>query len=226
MFFNEWLNILIFKKKPADIAATTIGEGLKNLVIASLIVGVITGITSYFTVGPMVGASGLDPTGGMLAMLGPLMIIGIIIMAPIMAVIGAVIGGVILHIFCKIVGGQGDMSKFIGTLALISAAITGTVGIILGIISLIGAIAGPLVYLGVSPIVGLISTVVGIWSLVLTVLAAQAVQKLSLGKAIIAIIVIPLAIGVILVIVAIVLFASIFMAALGGAGGMGGLMTL
>ena len=44
MFFNDWIDILLFKKKPADIAGTSLGEGLKNLAIAAVLVGVLQGI--------------------------------------------------------------------------------------------------------------------------------------------------------------------------------------
>jgi len=220
VFFTEWLDILLFKKKPADIAGTTLGEGLKHLAIASVIIGLLSGITAYLTMSTI---PGLALLGGIV---GPILIVAYLIAMPILAVIGMLIGGAILHLFCKIVGGQGSYGNYVGVLSKISAAITGTAMAILSVIGLIAALAGLPTYLMVAAITGLLSFIASLWVLVLEVLATQAVQKLSLGRAVVAVIVIPLVVGFVLaIIIGIALFAAI-MAMVGAGSGATGLASL
>ncbi len=213
MFFNDWLNILLFKKKPADIAKTSIGTGLKNLVIASVIFGILTGILQWLALPQLLGASGATAISPLLAILGPVLVVVLAILAPILAVILTLIGGAILHLFCLIVGGKGSISNYIGALAMVEAAITGTAMLLLTIIGIIGAAAGA--YLMVSTVTGLIGLLVSLWQLVLIVLVTQAVQQLSLGRAIVAVIVIPV---VIVIVLSLVLAASILAFILGAPG--------
>lgn len=206
MFFNDWLDILLFKKKPADIAKTSLGEGLKHLVIASVIVGILNGIYQYLAIGQLAELTGTSNL--MMGFAGPLMIVATAIMTPIIAVIGIIIGGAILHLFCLILGGKGDIGNYIGVLAMISAAIAGTATAVITVIQILGTLAGA--YLMMMMVAGLLALIVGLWQLVLVVLATQAVQQLSLGRAIVAVIVIPLIIAVVLAaVMATVLFAFI-----------------
>ncbi len=214
--FNEWLDILLFKKKPADIAGTSLVQGLKHLAIASVIYGLLSGILSYLTAEQVAAASGM-PAGIMGAVMGPIAIVGSIIVTPILAVIAIVIVGVILHIFSLIVGGKGGLGNYIGVLALIDAALTGTAMLVIAVIGIIIALAGASIV--AMSIVALLGMLVGLWQLVLWVLATQAVQKLSLGRALIAVIVIPLAIGAILTIVLAAVFIAFITSIAGGMGG-------
>lgn len=218
MFFNDWLNILLFKKKPAEIAGVGIGAGLKNLVIASVIVGILNGILQWLALPQMLGASGAAAVSPLLAMLGPVFVVVSAIATPIVLVIVTLIMGAILHLFCLIVGGKGSISNYIGALAMLSAAISGTATVLLTIIGIIGAAAGA--YLTVMMVIGLIGLLAGLWQLVLTVLVTQTVQQISLGRAIIAVIVIPVAIAIVLALALGALIFAMIMGSLGG--GLGG----
>ena len=224
MFFNDWLDILLFKKKPADIAATTIGDGLKNLVIATVITGFLGGLLQYLAWPQILAASGVGALAGATGLaqaFGVLSIVTSTILTPIMAVIGVIIGGAILHVLCMIVGGKGNIANYIGVLAKIYAAIAGTATLILLVIGIIMAAAN--MYLVGMMVVSFVSLIVALWQIVLMVLATKAVQQLSTGRAIIAVIVIPLIIVVILAVLLAVLALSFIMAIIGGAGGLGGM---
>ena len=97
MFFNEWLDIVMYKKKPAQIVAEkpTIGNALVSLLIAAIVVGIVQLILT--TVGTAVAA----PGGAVFGMaLGIANLIGGIIVT----IIGAFIGAILLHVFALIVG--------------------------------------------------------------------------------------------------------------------------
>lgn len=224
MFFNDWLDILLFKKKPADIAATTIGDGLKNLVIATVITGFLSGLLQYLSLPQILAASGIGAVPGAAELVQAVSVVSIVtstIMTPILAVIGVIIAGAILHVLCMIVGGKGNIANYIGVLAKISAAIAGTATLILLVIGIIMAAAN--MYMAGVMVIGLISMVVALWEIVLVVLATKAVQQLSTGRAIIAVIVIPFVIGIILAVLLAAVFLALIMAAIGGAGGLGGM---
>ncbi|MDD5163679.1 MAG: YIP1 family protein [Candidatus ainarchaeum sp.] len=220
MFFKDWLDILFYKKKPAELAGTSLGEGLKNVAIAGLILGLLSGIFQY-----------LSPSkvANVLSIPGPAAIIVSIISGVIMAVIGALIGGAILHVFCKIVGGKGSIGNYIGALAKIYAAIAGTALAVILLIEIIAVLAlgtNAIALLAVLGILGLIGLIVSLWELVLVVLATNAVQQLSTGRTIVAVIIIPIIIGVILLFVIGMAILSLFMGsgALGGLNGTGGFL--
>ena len=217
MICNDWLDILLFKKKPAELAATSIGDGLKNLIIAGVFVGILAGILKYVSYTQVIAATG--PLGDLAATLLPEpTLVDIVVSAistPIGAVIGIIILGIILHIFSLIVGGKGSIANYIGALALINAAIMGTATAIITIIGILAALGGA--YIAIQGILGLLSLIVFLWTLVLFILATQAVQQLSLGRAVVAVIIIPLVIAVILAVLLAAVFAAIIAAALSGA---------
>lgn len=197
MYFREWLDILLYKKKPAELASTSLGEGLKHLAIASAIVGLLSGIQSYLL---MSAAAGLIGAAGVAAGIG--LVIGSIIVTPIMAVIGAIIGGGILHVFSMILGGTGSYANYVGVLSKISAALEGTLGLVIVIIGILSLLGGFATYLAVSPLIFLLLIVYVLWCIALTVMATQVVQKISVGRALIAVVVIPLVIGIVLALIA------------------------
>ena len=224
MICNEWLDILLFKKKPADIAGTTLGEGLKHLVIAGAIIGLLSGILDFVARDQIIAAA--EEAGLLLASLTPeptaFDIVGSTILTPIVMVIGMLVLGVILHVLCLIVGGKGNLTNYIGVLAKIDAAITGTAMLAITVIGIVAALAG--VYMVAGQILALLTFVALIWLLVLTVLATQAVQKLSLGRTVIAVIVIPLVIAIIIAIMLAALIVAIIATAFSST--MGGLSTV
>ena len=214
MIFNDWLDILLFKKKPADLVATTLGEGLKQLVIANVIIGALVGILNLVSYSQVM-ASMAEFAGLAAAVMPEPTVVDIVISAivtPIIAVIGMLIVGAILHLFAKLLGGKGSVSNYIGVLAAIQAAVTGTATALITVLGIVAALGGA--FMAVQSITGLLGFVVGLWLLVLTVLATEAVQQLSRGRAIIAIL-LPWLIIIVLIIIATIFFI----------GAIGGLMA-
>ncbi len=213
---NDWLDILLFRKKPADLTATSFGDGLKHLVIANVIVGALIGILSYVSYSQVIAS--MEGLGGLGAALIPeptvVSIVTSAITTPIAAVIGIVIIGAILHLFSKLFGGKGSLSNYIGVLAMINAAVTGTATLIITVIGIVAALGGA--FTAVQGITGLLGFVVGLWLLILTVLATQAVQQLSRGRAIAAIL-LPWIIVIIIIMILVVFFIGLIGASLAGA---------
>lgn len=224
--FKEWLDILMFKKKPAELMGTSLGEGLKSIAIAGAIYGLFAGIMQYMLLSMGSQAlNGLGATGadmGLAATLGPAAVVASIVFGAIGAVIGILIGGIILHILCMIVGGKGNLSEYIGVLAKIEAAFMGLVMPVLAIIGILGLLGGMAVFLGVSAFTGLIGFIAYIWAIVLIVMATKVVQQLTTGRAVIAVVIIPLAIVLILVALMGMALLSMFMGAASVTGGLPG----
>ncbi len=207
MIFNDWLDILLFKKKPADLVGTRIEEGLKHLVIASVIVGFLSGLQQYIVFSQLPAISTIFHGTS-----SPLVILVSTIASPILAVIVILIGGAILHIFSLLLGGKGSFGNYVGALAMIGAAIRGTAGAVLAVIGILTALGGPGAYLLGLAIIGLLGLIVGLWQLALVVLATKAVHQLSIGRAIVAVIVIPL----VIILIFAVLLAAIFITLISG----------
>lgn len=215
MFFNEWIEIVLFQKKPEDYAGTTLGEGLKQLLIAALIYGVFNGILQTVAINLELSSSLIDPAQiALYQMVMPFMLPLAIIAGPIFTLIGILITGAFLQLFCKLVGGQAQYGNFTGVLAKIGASFLGTVTLVLTIITIPAVFVSLPVYLIVSMLIGIISLIVSLWQYALTIMATSVVQKISIGNAFVALFVIPLAITlvlfVIMVIIGIALFASLF----------------
>ncbi|MFA4854969.1 MAG: YIP1 family protein [archaeon] len=212
MIFNEWLDILIYRKKPVDISKTGLAEGLKHVAIASAITSFLVGISTWISLPFMSELAGSEAGGYALfgATAGPLMLVMYTVLGPISTVISSLIIGGILHIFSLIFGGKGKYENYVGVLAKIDAALQGTIGVLLAIILIVVALLGADAYFASMPLIIAIGLIMGFWSLVLAVLATQAVQKLSLGKAILAVVIIPLIIGTVLLALLIALLSMLF----------------
>jgi len=222
LFFNEWLDILLYRKKPAEIAQTGIGDGIKNLVIAGIIYGLIAGIESYVV--SLVNPAAVGVQSSFWALLGVAMIPFGAIMVPISYSIFTAIGTLINHVFCLLLGGKGDIGKYIGSMAKIYASFMGTFFVALSIIGIIVALAGGYTAYAIFSLGSLVLyLVINLWLFVLMVLTTAEVQKLSLLRTIIAIIVVPVAIILVLALLfAAFIFAIIAMAA----GGMTGRLLI
>ena len=129
--------------------------------------------------------------GGVAGAIGMLNPIGIVL-NPIIAIIGSFIGVGILHILAKLFGGKGTFTELYKVMGL----------------------AYLIQWISVIPLIGpILSGILGLWVIVVNVVALKTVYKLSTGKAIV-VILIPL---IIIVIIALVVGAEVI-AALVGAG--------
>lgn len=222
--FREWLDILIYRKKPVDMAKTTLSEGLKHLAIASVIVGFLVGVSTWISLPLMSELAQSEAVyAPVSAVMGPAMLILYTIIAPISAVISSLIIGGILHIFSLIFGGKGKYENYVGVLAKIDAALQGTLGILLAVILIVAALFGIDAYFASIPLILAIGLIMGVWSLALTVLATQTVQKLSLGRAVLAVVALPLVIGALLFILLLALMVMLFAIASSSVTGLFGL---
>ncbi len=100
--------------------------------------------------------------------------------------LGILIIGAVLWVIAKILGGKGSYGNYVGTLALISAAFTGTINVLLAIIGVFTR-----TNLAILGIMGIIGLIVSLYSLFLFIKATQAVHDLSFIKALL-VIIIPL----------------------------------
>jgi hypothetical protein len=120
--FETWINAL---KMPADTFRKEtnkggIADGAKNLLIAGLIAGFITGIGIFLIPGV---ADVLSLLGGFGAGIGAMAFIAALIGMPIMLIIQWFIIGIIYYIFAKIFGGKGTYTNQIYLMALYMAPI-------------------------------------------------------------------------------------------------------
>ena len=215
-FLNTWKSVLLHKTKPMDLAGTELMRGLKHLAVAGIILGVLTGIFGMLSANQIASQFAGLGLGNVGAAVGPVALVGAIILTPIQMILGALIGGGILWIVAKILGGQGGYGNFVGTLSIIQASIVGTASAVLMIINILGALAGQALVVG--GITGPLGGLVGLYLLYLTIKATQAVHGVSMGKALVIVLVIPIILAVIIVAV---VGASLF--ALLGSLGAGGL---
>ncbi|CAG0950967.1 MAG: YIP1 family protein [Candidatus Methanoperedens sp.] len=159
----------------------TLEDALKYYVGITAIFSAISAVLSAFAstlFGSMMGGFGMM----MGASAGIAVAISIFVMLLILMVIWAFIGGAIIHIFVYIVGGRK--------------------GIVKTIIALMYADT-PYLLFGWIPIIGLIAA---IWSLVLSVLGIRQFQELTTGRAILAIFIPIIIIGIIVFVAMIAVF--------------------
>lgn len=220
---KKWMDFVMFKRTAQDILnEAEIGNALKQYIIAITIVSVLSAISVS-----ILGFAAVDLAATAITIpgMGSMVQAGIGI-GTVMIIVGNIVGGIvglfiigaILHLFSKIVGGKGDLMKYISALFLVSAAITGTIGIIIAILLIIGALlvlalgAIGLVLSGlIVMIVGLITLIAGLIALYRIIEITSIEQKISFARAIIAIIIIPIIISVILSIIIIALGLAAFL---------------
>ncbi len=145
---------------PAETFAETIrNDTLKNTLIYLLILVAIFSILAGVIM--LVGVS--DYAGGLVV--GSLSIIAIIPLLFFAGLVGTIISAVYMHIWVYIVGGREGITE---TWKAVIYAAT------------------PSLLLGWIPVIGF---VVGIWSLVLTIIGIRELQQISTGKAVLAVII-------------------------------------
>jgi len=185
--FKLWKEVLTepiktFKKQEKK---SDLGEAVKQLVIAGLIAGFISGLAA-FTGLTAIGATGNLGTGMMGAGVGIFTFIAVLIGTPIVLLISWLIGSAIIYVFAKIFNGKGDFTKQSYLIALFWAPLV-VVTTVIGIIPFIGAILGCLLWL---------------YGLYLLTLALKQAHKVSTARAV-AIWIFPMIIiGLIIVVLA------------------------
>jgi hypothetical protein len=185
-YFNLWKNVLqkpeaVFK---SEIKRASLEDFAKNLVIAGLIVGLISGIA---------GAIGISQT--MFGALGSMTVfIASIVLWPILLVISSLISSAIYYIFAKLLGGKGSFTQQAYLISLYTAPLT----ILLLIVNLI-------------PVIGfVVDILIGVYSLYLLTLVLKQVHKFTTGKAILTWL-LPLIIILLLVMILVMTFAAFFL---------------
>ncbi len=193
MFFEEWLDILFYKKKPEQIVAEKpeLGQALTSYVIALAIVLVIGAIQTLVVPSPA----------------GAFMAVSVLIGGLITGIIGVLIGAIVLHLFAMVVGGKGDFNTTIASIIKLDAAYTGTIGVLSALVSLIVALAPALSMIALAWS-GLVF-IAGLYLLVLLVLLIKAAHNLSTGRAVVAVVVIPAAIVLLLALLLGVAFSTL-----------------
>ena len=198
MFFNDWVDVLLFRAQ-SKLASITLSEGLKNLVIAALILGFLSGVESFLAI-PFVPVA----EAGFWAGLG----IGIIplytILFPIIYLISIFISGSIINFTAKILGGRGNSGNLIGALALIAASFSGTIYVLLTVINIAAALFGFEIYSLAVLIAMIIGFLAELWQLVLIIKTTKQIHQLSTGMAILAIFGLAILLIIILAILAII----------------------
>ncbi len=156
----------------------TLGEATKYFVVIWAVYSAMFAIFIAFipgVLGPMMGfGSGLMSGMGAGIGLGIFMFVALMFLG----IIGVFVGGAVYHIFVYIVGGR----KGIGQ--TIKAIMYGSTPLLFGWIPLINIIAG-------------------IWSLIIEIVGVRQLHGISTGRAIIAIVLVPVVIGIIIILLAI-----------------------
>ncbi len=220
--------ILSPKKAANKIAAKTdIGDGVKVLLVASLIIlvvnAVLTTIANFVAgiVGLVFGNNTLlaNAIGGLIGT-----ILGVIILvlpALIFAIIISFIAIGIIWGICKLLGGKAPFGKYYGAMQYASGAVGILSTTVTGLLAIVTAL-----FIGFSPAIGglvamvmmIPSMLVSLYGFYVTVIFTREVQKMSTIKALIAVL-IPALIIIGLLVAMIALLVAIFGAAI--LGGMG-----
>ena len=178
-----------FKKESKN---ATIGKGAVNFLIGFFVYGLILGIIAMIGVGATMSAFGLGAGAGILVLL--MCVIGY----PIIGLICAFIGVGILHLVAGLFGGKGNYGTLFGYMGMYTAPLL----IISGILMII-------------PIVGgLVSLLLGLYSLYLLTVAIRENYGLTTMKAVLVWIV-P---SIVVAILATLFVGAAVLAMLGGAG--------
>jgi hypothetical protein len=212
MFFNDWLDILLYRKKPEQLVAEKpeLGKAFLVYFCVSMITSALVAISNYLQMQQMVaemqGMAAIYGAGSVSIM--PVwadpssLIITVIIYAVLSFFLGlafAFIGNSLIFVFARLVGGKGDFSSTLAVLFLVQAAFSGMIGIPL-YLSLILALMVPTIALILIPVI-LVALPLGLYALAWDVLVVKHVQGISTGRAIVAVIVIPLAILIVVSII-------------------------
>ncbi|MFA6268226.1 MAG: YIP1 family protein [archaeon] len=204
--FSEWKKIATFRKPLTEVVnEATLGNGLKDLVIATFLVMLIIAITATInsTFMPLTVIQSLAKDFN-LTIFWALIVVG-----PIIAIIGTLIGGGVLHIIAKILGGKASYGKFVGVFSKVGAAIEGFYQLIIQIILLVVTIviavampnsAGTSILTLVQLVLILVSLLVGLIGLYLSIKATSIVHELSMLKSAVVVLIIPIILLVIMVV--------------------------
>lgn len=189
-YFKLGGRMAMLKKDAVDDVASDPGSFVPALVIYML-PSVIIGILLFVFVGFMAGASGaaLPPE---FAMLGPLMkkmSLGLLIFPPLVAMLGSIIMVGVLHLFAKLMKGEGKFLDYYQTVGVGSLVSWG----------------------GFLPFVGILFS---LWMIPVLVVVTSRVHNISTGKSV-GVVLLPL---VVMVILAIALISMLGMAAFMGGG--------
>jgi len=184
----------------ADDPSASLGKSVLWVFIAGVVGGLISGFANYvkYLIGGPTSLGGLGDYGEFLPEIpvSEPTIIGAIVSSPVtgfVSVIGALVFVGIVFVVSRALGGTGDYEKLFTTMAAYQVP--------LGVVTTL---------VGVIPIVNCLGFILGIYGLVLAVIANKVVMQYDLGKAIIASVVVPVVIaGIIFFCVVVVLGAAI-----------------
>jgi len=178
---NTWVNTITKPKETfaAEKGNASMGKAAVNYIIAGVISGVIAFLATLIGLS-QTGSATTTAIGAGLGALG-------IIVSPIVTLIGAFIGVGIIWIFAKILGGKGTYTQlfFLVSLFAIPMAVIGLVIVIPAVGSILGLL-------------------VGLYTLYLWVIAVQSSQELSTGRAVAAVLIPIILIGIIIAILAVI----------------------
>ena len=178
---NTWVNTITKPKETfaAEKGNASMGKAAVNYIIAGVISGVIAFLATLIGLS-QTGSATTTAIGAGLGALG-------IIVSPIVTLIGAFIGVGIIWIFAKILGGKGTYTQlfFLVSLFAIPMAVIGLVIVIPAVGSILGLL-------------------VGLYTLYLWVMAVQSSQELSTGRAVAAVLIPIILIGIIIAILAVI----------------------
>lgn len=167
----------------------TVRRGLTWVAVISLITALVSGYTTAQTL------SSIEHVGSIF-----LYYICIVILTPIFSIIGMIIGAGIYHWIARLLGGNGDWRSLLFCLSAISTP-SAVVGIVIVLLNLMFTVVG---LSALAFVIGILSIAVGIYSLVLYILAIQAAENIGMGRAVITVfipVIIALIISVCIVLV-------------------------
>lgn len=193
MFLNDWLDILLYRKKPEQLVAEkpALGKALMLFVAAFLVSTAIELAAIYIS----------PDFSSTFELLKAEFNFDLKAMLPVFFVLGLVMALVypcLLHFFAKILGGKGELRRTLAVLFSVNAAFLGTVSMVSSVLLLLWAF-----FPGIAQAVdiwGLVAQLAGLYQLAWIVMVLKELHSLSLGRAIVVAVGIPVILILILVI--------------------------
>ncbi|MFH1234363.1 MAG: hypothetical protein V1493_02015 [Candidatus Diapherotrites archaeon] len=193
MFFNDWLDILLFRKKPAQLVAEkpALGKALALFIAVFVSSGAVQLAAIYLS--PEFSSLFETFKSGFNFDIKALL--------PLFFALGlafALVYPCLLHFFAKIVGGKGELRRTLAVLFSVNVAFLGTVTMASSVLFLLWALvpsAAP-----VYDIWNMVAQLAGFYELAWIVLVLKELYSFSLGRAIVVAVGIPIILVLILVV--------------------------
>lgn len=200
--FKAWINAY-FRPVSAIKESGSLSDAAKNIAIAGLLVGVVSGILALVGMSLGGAATGSTMMGGMGGLIGGgiglaggiVTLVALAVLTPIIYIVMGFVGSAIYFVIAKVLGGKGSYTAQTHILALVMCG-TALLTLPFQVLETIPMVGG---------IFGLATMLIGIYAFYSEYRAIKEVHKLSQIKAI-AVVILPLIVIMVLAVLAIMMF--------------------